>query len=210
MTIRSRAFRYFGAGILAALLTAVPAITPASAAPATPLQPVDKLDVERYLGTWWQQAAIPGFYSIRCARDTSARYGLIDETTISVDNTCISSTGARDGVRGRAKVVDPESRAQLSVSFPDVPFSVDPHDRPNYVVAWVASGNDPDGPYEYAIVGDPDRLSGFILTRDRVIPTSTLLALRSEVSRLGFHTCLFLTSPTTGGRSDYTPLCRVA
>ncbi|WP_448221443.1 lipocalin family protein [Gordonia iterans] len=209
MTIRSHTRRRFGAAVLAALLTAVAAVTPAHAAPATPLQPVNRLDVERYLGTWWQQAAIPGFYSIRCARDTSARYGLIDETTISVDNTCVSPTGARDGVRGRAKVVDLESRAQLSVSFPEVPFSFDPQDRPNYIVAWVASGDGPDAPYEHAIVGDPDRLSGFILTREQVIPRSTLLALRDEAGKLGFNTCLFLTSPTTGGRSDYTPLCAV-
>ncbi|MFT3899371.1 MAG: lipocalin family protein [Gordonia sp. (in: high G+C Gram-positive bacteria)] len=183
-------------------------VSAASAAPGT-LQPVRSLDVPRYLGAWWQQAAIPGFYSLRCARDTVARYGLIDPMTVSVNNRCISPTGQRDGIVGKAKVVDPKTKAQLAVSFPGVPYTFDTKDRPNYVIAWVANGDRPGDPYKYAIVGDPDRLSGFILARSRVISTRTLLMLRAQTERLGFNSCLFVISPTTGGRSDYTPLCLV-
>ncbi|WP_298445513.1 lipocalin family protein [Gordonia sp. (in: high G+C Gram-positive bacteria)] len=211
MTIRFHLGRRALSGLLAVTLAAATALAaaPAHAAPAGSLQPVPRLDVERYLGTWWQQAAIPGFYSVRCLRDTSAHYGLIDATTISVNNTCVSPTGRPDGIRGQAKVVDPRSRAQLSVSFPGVPGTLNPQNTPNYIVTWVADGPRPGDPYEYAIVGDPTRLSGFILSRDRVISTRTLLMLRDKAEERGFNTCLFLTSPTTGGRSDYLPLCLV-
>ncbi|NMO01850.1 lipocalin family protein [Gordonia sp. TBRC 11910] len=191
-----------------ALTTAVGG--PAQAAPGGALTPVPSLDTARYLGTWWQQAAIPGFYSIRCARDTHATYSLISATTIKVDNRCISPTGMPDGVVGRADLADKKTGAQFVVSFPGVPNTIDPQNHPNYIVAWVADDERPGRAYQYAIVGDPTRLSGFALSRDRVISTAQLLRLRSEVEKLGFNPCLFLVSPTTGGRSDYTPLCLVS
>ncbi|WP_414976543.1 lipocalin family protein [Gordonia sp. (in: high G+C Gram-positive bacteria)] len=178
----------------------------AQGAPAT-LQPVAKLDVHRYLGAWWQQAAVPGFYSLRCARDTVATYSLIDATTVKVDNKCIGPLGNPDGIKGQAKVVDTKTNAQLSVSFPGIPGTIDAGGRANYVVAWVADGARPSDPYRYAIVGDPYRLSGYILSRDKVISHSTLLWLRSQAEKVGFNSCTLLVSPTTGGRSDYTPLC---
>ena len=63
-----------------ALLAAMTALLsiPAPARADTTLQPVKNLDVERYLGTWWQQATIPAFYGIRCAKDTNATYTLIN------------------------------------------------------------------------------------------------------------------------------------
>lgn len=201
--------------ILAALAAALFVVTGlvATTAPAradTSLQPVKNLDVARYLGTWWQQATIPSFYGIRCAKDTNATYGLINATTISVDNRCTSFTGQPDGIKGKATVVDPEkSNAALAVSFPGVPNTINSGNFPNYVIAWVADGKDPKGPYEYAIVGDPFRVSGFVLSRKQVLTTEDLRMLKTQTEKLGFNSCTFLISPTTGGRSDYSPLCTV-
>ncbi|QKT08047.1 lipocalin family protein [Gordonia sp. X0973] len=198
--------------LLAALLTTVLgglAAGPSTAAPSGTLRPVRSLDVNRYLGAWWQQAAIPGFYSVRCARDTVARYGIIDKTTLSVDNRCISPSGQPDGIKGKATVVDTKTNAQLVVSFPGVPNTIDTRGVPNYIVAWVADGAHRGDPYRYAIVGDPFRVSGFILSRDRVISNGTLLMLRHEAEKLGFNSCLFVTSPTSPAQSGYLPLCLV-
>lgn len=201
--------------ILAALAAALFVVTGlvATTAPAradTSLQPVKNLDVARYLGTWWQQATIPSFYGIRCAKDTNATYGLINATTISVDNRCTSFTGQPDGIKGKATVVDPKkSNAALAVSFPGVPNTINSGNFPNYVIAWVADGKDPKGPYEYAIVGDPFRVSGFVLSRKQVLTTEDLRMLKTQTEKLGFNSCTFLISPTTGGRSDYSPLCTV-
>jgi apolipoprotein D and lipocalin family protein len=183
-------------------------VAPATA-DAAPLKPVPKLDVQRYLGTWWQQATIPSFFGIRCAKDTNATYGIIDATTISVDNKCTSFTGQPDGIKGKATVVDPVSNAQLIVTFPGVPNTIDPGKTPNYIVSWVADGATPDAPYEYAVVGDPSRLSGFVLSRKKVLTTAELRMLKDATEKVGFNSCTFLISPTTGGRSDYSPLCTV-
>ena len=178
-------------------------------ASAAPLRPIAKLDTTRYLGSWWQLAAIPAFFNLSCARDTTATYTPINPTTIGVKNTCTTFTGQTNGVQGRATVVDPVTKAQLSVKFPQVPVSVDPGNAPNYIVAWIANGAKPTDPYRFALVGDPTRLSGFVLYRDRVVSTSTLRMLRGQVEKAGFNSCSFLISPTTGGRTDYSPLCTV-
>ncbi|MEE3851598.1 lipocalin family protein [Gordonia sp. LSe1-13] len=179
------------------------------AASAAPLQPIPKLDTERYLGSWWQLAAIPAFFNLNCAKDTKANYTVIDATTIGVENTCTTFTGQTNGVKGKADVVDPVTNAQLSVSFPQVPVSINPGGAPNYIVTWVGEGDTPTDPYEFAIVGDPSRLSGFVLSREPVVSTATLKMLRGEVEKAGFNSCIFLVSPTTGGRTDYSPLCTI-
>ncbi|MGC5256965.1 lipocalin family protein [Gordonia sp. DT218] len=182
------------------------ATAPASAAP---LQPIPKLDAERYLGSWWQLAAVPAFFNLNCAKDTKATYTPINAKTIGVENTCTTFTGQTNRVQGRATVVDPVTKAQLSVTFPQVPVSINPGNAPNYIVAWIADGKTPTDPYRFAVVGDPTRTSGFLLSRDKVVPTSTLRMLRGEIEKVGFNSCTFLVSPTTGGRTDHSPLCTV-
>ncbi|QTI70149.1 lipocalin family protein [Gordonia polyisoprenivorans] len=205
---------------LLAVLGAVVALvaTPATAE-AAPVKPVTKLDVTRYLGTWWQQATIPSFFGVRCAKDTNATYTQINATTIGVDNKCTSFTGQPDGIKGKATVLDPTTNAQLAVSFPGIPNTINTGNFPNYIVTWVgdADGNSATGPkaaksnepYQYAIVGDPTRLSGFVLSRQKVLTTAQLRMLERRTAEAGFNTCTFLISPTTGGRSDYSPLCTV-
>ncbi|MYR07913.1 lipocalin [Gordonia sp. SID5947] len=196
--------------LLATAALALGALFATSAsASAAPLQPIPKLDTQRYLGSWWQLAAVPAFFNVNCAKDTQATYTPIDAKTIGVENTCTTFTGQSNRVQGRATVVDPVTKAQLSVKFPQVPVSFDPGNAPNYIVAWVADGKNPTDPYRFAVVGDPTRTSGFLLSRDKVVPTSTLRMLRGEIEKVGFNSCTFLVSPTTGGRTDHSPLCTV-
>ncbi|GAB93580.1 lipocalin family protein [Gordonia rhizosphera] len=192
--------------LAAALATLVATAAPASAAP---LAPVPKLDVDRYLGTWWQLATVPSFFGVRCAKDTNATYTRIDDRTIGVDNRCTSPTGQLDGIKGKAIVLDPVTNAQLAVKFPFVPNTLDSGDTPNYIVAWLQDGDSPTAPYRYAIVGDPTRFSGFLLSRDKTVSNAELRRLRGKVESVGYNSCTFLISPTTGGRSDYSPLCTV-
>ncbi|GAC52101.1 hypothetical protein BPODLACK_02539 [Gordonia sp. YY1] len=88
-------------------------------------------------------------------RDLRAFYTRIDEKTIGVDNQCTGPTGMRGGVIGRATVVDTKTNAQLSVRFPQTPASINPNGAPNYIIAYIEDGENPNGPYKYAIVGDP-------------------------------------------------------
>ncbi|MGV9711384.1 lipocalin family protein [Gordonia sp. NPDC003424] len=195
--------------LVAALVAIGTVFTVAAPASAAPLAPVAKLDPQRYIGTWWQLATIPSSYGVRCGKDTHATYTIIDKTTIGVDNRCTSFTGQPDGVTGKAYVLDPTTNAALNVQIDGVPKLPGQNNFPNYVVAWTEDGADPKGPYEYAIVGDPTRFSGFLLSRKKVVSNAELHRLRMKVESVGFNSCTFLVSPTTGGRSDYSPLCTV-
>lgn len=175
----------------------------ASAQPALPPgpAPVPALELDRYLGTWNQLAAVPQPFNLECARDTRAEYTLDPQGNIGVYNQCTTWSGGRNEIRGTAKVNDPATRAQLHVSFPGVPGQ-DGLDGPtNYIVTALA----PD--YSWALVTDPSRLSGFVLSRQAALDAPTWDVVRGAIETAGQSPCMYLTSPTTGGLSDIRPLC---
>ncbi|WP_433608246.1 lipocalin family protein [Prescottella agglutinans] len=203
--IRTLTAALFAAVAAATVTTTAPASAqpPGSADPWQPLPPVPSLDIARYVGTWHQLAAVPQPFNLNCARDTRATYAVIDASNISVDNRCTTWTGGTDGVTGNARVNDPTTNAQLHVSFPSVPMQGSPDGPTNYVVTYIA------GDYSWALVGDPARSSGFVLSRTPAVSAEGWQQIRSVVESRGYNSCLLLTSPTTGGRADIAPLCTV-
>ncbi|WP_249353280.1 lipocalin family protein [Rhodococcus sp. Q] len=172
----------------------------AQTAPGTPLTPVERVDLPRYLGTWHQLAANPAPFNLDCVRDTTARYSLVDDRDVRVENSCTTVTGGRRGIVGNARVNGP---AELHVSFPSVPGQSAPDGPSNYLVAHIADD------YSWALVGDPSRLSGFVLSRTPAVDTARWQEIRHVVEARGYNSCLMLTSPTTGGLQDIRPLCTV-
>ncbi|NEW46828.1 lipocalin family protein [Nocardia cyriacigeorgica] len=187
------------------LACAVSAGTVAAAPTAgwQPLMPVAALDVQRYLGTWNQVAAVPQPFNLECARDTVANYQLIDANNVRVENSCVTWSGGTNRIVGNARVVDPVSRAQLHVSFPRVPFQDSLDGPPNYVVTFVADD------YSWAVLGDPLRLSGFVLSRSTAVDAARWREIRAVVADRGYDPCVLLTSPAVGGAADIRPLCTV-
>lgn len=187
-------------GLAAATIAAAGALLFAAPASAAPLTPVPELDVNRYVGDWYQLAANPAPYNIDCVRDTTANYTLIDDRNVRVENSCTTVAGERRGIVGNARVND---TAQLHVSFPGIPFQ-DSLDGPsNYIVTHLADD------YSWAFVGDPSRLSGFVLSRSPVVDDAAWQQIRNVVEANGYNSCLMLTSPTTEGLQDIKPLCTV-
>ncbi|MCZ4556195.1 lipocalin family protein [Rhodococcus maanshanensis] len=185
------------------LFSAAGAVLLAAPAAAAPLAPVPSLDVQRYMGTWHQLAAIPQPFSLNCASDTRATYSLLDAQNVRVENSCTTWTRGSSGVTGNARVNDPATMAQLHVSFPGV-STQDSLDGPtNYVVSHIADD------YSWALVGDPARFSGFVLSRSASATAERWQEIRAVVESRGYNSCLLLTSPTTGGREDIRPLCTV-
>ena len=170
-------------------------------ASAQPPTPIESLDLNRYLGTWHQLAAIPQPFNLVCARDTTATYGLDPAGNVSVFNRCTTWTNESNEIRGTAKVTDPATNAQLRVSFPNVLFQDSLDGPPNYVVT--AIGED----YEWALVVNPQRTSGFVLSRTPSLSPEQWTDVEDAIAAAGYNGCVFLTSPTTGGREDIAPLC---
>ena len=116
----------------------------------SPLQTVNTLEVDRYLGTWYEIASFPQSFQKGCS-NTTATYNLREDGLIEVVNRC-TRKGKETEARGRARVVDTADPTKLQVSFFG-PFWGD---------YWVI---DLGSAYEYAVVGHPGRDYLWILSR---------------------------------------------
>ncbi|WP_018177880.1 lipocalin family protein [Jongsikchunia kroppenstedtii] len=183
-----------------AVVAAIGAIT-APAATAQPPAPVAALQLPRYLGTWHQLAAVPAYFNLVCARDTQAHYALDPHGNISVRNRCTTWSNTPNTITGTATVNDATTHAQLHVSFPGVPTQEQLHGPTNYVVVGLATD------YSWAVVTDPYRVSGFVLSRTPALTTGQWQRVRAAITGAGLSTCVFLTSPTTGGIDVIRPVC---
>lgn len=169
-----------------------------SSVPGGELSEVDqKVDLDRYAGKWYQVAALPQPYTLQCAHNTTAEYGVIDDSTISVRNSCGTLVGGPSVIDGTATT---RSDASLRVNFPGVPFQ-NPDGSTNYRVTYLEED------YSLAIVGDPTRSSGFVLSRTPDLSAEEWSKVRSIVENRGFNSCTFLTVPMQGGHGDVLPLC---
>jgi apolipoprotein D and lipocalin family protein len=118
-----------------------------------PLEAVTFVDIQKYLGTWYEIATIPQRFQKGCVGVT-AEYKLRKDGDIEVINTCRQGTldGKVRKVRGKAWVVDKKTNAKLKVRF-FWPFTG---------AYWVI-GLDAD--YRWAIVGHPNRSYLWVLSR---------------------------------------------
>lgn len=138
--------------VLAVLAVAAAASRVAAAAPK-PLEVVPRVDIPRYLGTWYEIATIPQRFQRGCVGVT-ARYAFRDDGAIDVVNVCRKDTldGKERSVRGKAWIVDRTTNAKLKVRF-FWPFAG---------AYWII---ELDRDYQWAVVGHPDRTYYWILSR---------------------------------------------
>jgi apolipoprotein D and lipocalin family protein len=143
----------YAAGALALAAAAFAADSASAAAEKKPLEVVPYVDLQKYLGTWYEIATIPQSFQKGCVGST-AEYILRPDGDITVINTCRQGTldGKVRKAKGKAWVVDKTTNAKLKVRF-FWPFTGD---------YWVI-GLDAD--YKWAIVGHPGRGYLWILSR---------------------------------------------
>lgn len=155
------------AGILAALLACQTTGPP----PAT----VAAVDLDRYLGRWYEIASFPHRFQRDCVA-TTADYRRREDGRIRVENRCLDGSfdGAVRSVEGVAWVPDPERNpARLKVRF-FWPFSGD---------YWIVA-LDPD--YRWAVVGHPERDYLWILSRTPAMDPELYAALVDRARAEGF------------------------
>ncbi|MEH3054491.1 MAG: lipocalin family protein [Patulibacter minatonensis] len=188
---------------LAALsVAAAAAVTAPSAAVAGPVTPVPSLDLAKYTGQWRQIAAIPQWYEALCYSGTKADYSIGPGSTVNV-NTC-QTRGGNDVVsKGRARVLDTTTNAQLQVSFLNlfgqwVYFDA----TPNYVVIAI----DPD--YRWVVIGSPERTSAFVLARDVTLAPADKAKALDALAANGFDASKLSTTRQPGGLQVVQPFNR--
>jgi apolipoprotein D and lipocalin family protein len=183
----ARPLRWF-APVVLALGTGPSLAASGTSGPAAELQPLPRLQIRAYLGTWYQVALYPNFFQRRCVSDTTAAYADPGDGTLTVRNRCRRADGDWDEVvgiarptPGVARVIDGHlAPARLQVRFAPDWLAWLPWVWGRY---WVVELAD-DG--RFAIVGEPDREYLWVLSRTPTLPDADRSAIRSALSRHGF------------------------
>jgi len=141
--------------------------------------PAKPVDLERYLGLWYEIARYDNSFERGCEAVT-AEYSLRPDGLIRVLNTCRdgSPAGRARSSEGKARIVPGSENAKLKVSF------FGPFFLGNY---WVREHADD---YAWSIVGEPRGKYLWILSREAVPGPDTLDMLLKRVAALGYDTAL--------------------
>lgn len=132
---------------------------------------VDSLDVNRYLGEWYEIARYDHRFE-RGMENTRAIYSMRDDGMIDVINTGVKD-GERKESKGKAKLTD--TPALLRVSFFG-PFYSD------YRVMML------DADYQYALIGSGSDDYLWILSRKPSLPDTVKQQVIKEAQRRGYDT----------------------
>ena len=137
-------------------------------------QPAKSVDLDRYLGRWYEIARYEAPFQRGCEAVT-ADYSRKGHGTIRVLNSC--RQGSVDGklktATGKAKIADSQTQAKLRVSF-FFPFFGD---------YWVLDHADD---YSWSIVGEPSGRYLWLLAREARPDPATRSTLETRAKELGY------------------------
>lgn len=132
--------------------------TNAQANPAA-LESIPKLDLTRYMGTWYEIARLPNRFQKKCRGQARADYQLQTDGRIRVTNRCPLADGTIDEAIGHARLNGEAGSSRLQVRFAPEWLSFLPMVWGNY---WVI---DLDTDYQLAAISEPNREYLWILSR---------------------------------------------
>jgi len=152
-----------------------------------PLEVVPGVDLQRYLGTWYEIATIPQRFQKGCV-GVSAHYSLREDGAIDVVNSCRKGTldGKERSIRGKAWIVDRTTNAKLKVRF-FWPFTG---------AYWII---ELDEDYRWAVVGHPDRTYYWILSRTPQMDAALYDELIRRAAAKGYDTSKIKKTLQPGG-----------
>jgi len=143
------------------LLSSLLVIFMGQAALAEPpeLKTVEHVDLNRYLGHWYEIARYPAWFEKDCDR-AKAHYSLLPDDTIEVLNTCLrKKDGKVVGNKGLAIVEKNSGNTKLKVNFLPSWLRWTSIGTGNY---WIIALDDN---YQYAVVSEPQRSYLWVLSR---------------------------------------------
>jgi len=146
-----------------------------------PLDTVDNVNIQKYLGKWYEIARLPNSFEKNCYAVT-AEYSLIDSETVRVINSARkdSVNGEIDQAKGKAFLVENSGNAKFRVQF-FWPF------RGDY---WIIDLDKEK--YSYAVVGEPGRKYLWILAREPQMDEALYNDLVKKCKQKGFDTSLLI------------------
>lgn len=167
-----RKFQILNLVVIAAILSAC-ASQAVYRSSQIPLDTHSSVELNRYLGKWYEIYRVPNrFEDIDC-RTVTAEYSLRSDGHIKVLNTCFKSDKNKEAT-GIAKIVEGSNNAKLKVSF----F------RPFYGDYWIL---DLASDYSWVLIGEPSGKYFWILARDKILSPALESDLLAKAEKLGYN-----------------------
>ncbi|MHC4810054.1 MAG: lipocalin family protein [Planctomycetota bacterium] len=186
--------RPLATGLLAALLllTACAATAATGDAERRP-RAVSSIDLERYMGRWYEVARYPNSYQ-KGTVGVIAHYRLKSNGRIVLENTARKKSleGKEKSGSGRGVVVKGSGGAKWDVTFIR-PFTAD---------YWIIE-LDPE--YRWAVVGQPSRKNLWILSRTPALEESVEKTIREKLETHGYDPARLESTPQPKDAPAFTP-----
>ena len=164
-------------GLCAALITGT---AQAQSATSAPLATVSSVDLDRYMGRWYEIARFPNRFQKDCSGPATADYALQQGGRVQVTNRCPQADGKTDEALGEARRIGGPGSPKLEVRFAPGWLSWLPMVWGNY---WVI---DLDPAYTLAVVSEPKREYLWVLARQPQVDAATWDALTARLRAQGF------------------------
>lgn len=129
------------------------------------LAAVDSVDLDRYMGRWYEVARLPNRFQSDCASDTTATYTKEPDGRLRVVNECRRADGSSMSAEGTARRV---GVSKLKVRFAPAWLSFLPMVWGDYWVIDLAED------YSWAVVGEPGLKYFWILSREPKVEDSVI------------------------------------
>jgi len=157
-----------------------------------PLNVVPKVDLPRYMGTWYEVARLPFKFQNQCVSDVTATYTLRVDGRIAVVNRCRTKDGSISEAKGIAKQARADGpNTKLKVRFAPSWLSVLPFVWGDYWITVLA----PD--YSYAAIGEPGRKYLWILSRTPTMDEPTLRHILDQLEENGYDLTRLIRTPAS-------------
>lgn len=167
-----------------------------------PVRTVEHVDLNRYLGDWFEIARVPNRFQRTCVGDVRATYAKRADGRLDVTNRCRVADGRVIDALGVARIVDVRTFAKLKVRFAPAVLSFLPFVWGDYWIVGLADD------YSWAVVGSPDRRYLWILGRAAALDPGRLASALAAARASGFDVeRLIMTSQGAASRvnRDQTP-----
>lgn len=165
------------------LFLSLSALLAACASSNADLATQEDVDLNKYMGTWYEQARLPNSFQRECAGDVQANYVMEADKTITVTNRCQGTNGEVKEAIGQGRLsssVEPADPAILEVRFAPKWLSWFPMVWGDY---WIMKL---EGDYQYSLVGTPDRKYLWVLSREKQADPQVVSDLLDYAAAQGF------------------------
>ena len=142
------------------------------------------LDIERYMGTWYEIARYPFKYQVDCETAKATYVWDANRKLIDVENDCLVNNESIRSRKGGAWIPDMRDKGKLKINFEGTPSS----GTGDYWVHWTD--------YNDAIVGGPSGEVLWWLSREPQVELKNIEPMLNRIKSFGYNVERLMAHPS--------------